>query len=82
MVSDGADRIAADRPGDDFPRAMGRPARRALAAAGYARLAELETVADAELLALHGFGPKGLRIVRRALAEQKAADPDKASGSR
>ncbi len=77
VAIDEAARAGAREPGDDFPRAMGRPARQALAAAGYTRLAELESVDDGELLALHGFGPKGLRILRQALAARNAAqDPN------
>lgn len=51
----------------DFPRAIGRPATRALAAAGYTRLDQLPAVAERDLLRLHGMGPKALGILRDAL---------------
>lgn len=52
----------------DLPRAMGNPARRALATAGIARLEEAATWREADLLRLHGMGPRGLRILGEALA--------------
>ena len=44
------------------------PAKRALGKAGYQSLKDLEGASEKELLALHGFGPKGIRILREALA--------------
>jgi hypothetical protein len=38
-----------------------------LARAGYTSLAQLAKLDDAELLKLHGFGPKGIATVRAAL---------------
>lgn len=58
-----------DETGDDLPRGLGRPARRALAAAGYTRLDLVAAVGDAQLRKVHGMGPKGLAVMRRALAE-------------
>ena len=52
----------------DFPRAIGNPATRALALAGYVRLEQLPQVSAAELLRLHGVGPKAVRILREELA--------------
>ena len=51
----------------DFPAGLSQPALRAFAAAGYTRLADLARVSEAELLALHGVGPKAIRILRPAL---------------
>ncbi|MEU2117578.1 DNA-binding protein [Streptomyces sp. NPDC016459] len=62
--------IASDRPETDFPRAVGAPATRALAGAGYTRLDQLAGVPAAELAALHGVGPKALRVLGEALAER------------
>ncbi|MFE6224900.1 MULTISPECIES: DNA-binding protein [unclassified Streptomyces] len=59
-----------DRPGTDLPRGIGAPATRALAAAGYTRLDQLAGVPAAELAALHGVGPKALRVLSEALAER------------
>jgi predicted flap endonuclease-1-like 5' DNA nuclease len=61
------------RPEGDLPRSIGAPARRALAAAGYTRLAQLTAVSEAELLRLHGVGPKATRLLREALAAQGLA---------
>jgi hypothetical protein len=41
-----------------LPRQAGKPALRALEQAGYTSLAHLETVTEAELLHLHGVGPR------------------------
>ena len=57
-----------DEPESDLPAGLGKPAQRALAAAGYSRLDRLTEVAEAELLKLHGMGPKALDQLRRALA--------------
>ncbi|MGU3435714.1 DNA-binding protein [Actinomycetes bacterium M1A6_2h] len=46
-----------------FPK-IGAPATRALIAAGYTETSELSDVPDSELLALHGFGPKALALIR------------------
>lgn len=54
----------------DFPKSIGKPAQRALLAAGYQRLQDLSSATKQELLDLHGFGPKALGILRQALAEQ------------
>jgi predicted flap endonuclease-1-like 5' DNA nuclease len=57
-------------PDGDFPAGIGSPARRALAAAGYVRLDQLAGVSEAELLKLHGVGPKAVEQLRRALRAQ------------
>ncbi|SEE13054.1 DNA-binding protein [Streptomyces sp. TLI_105] len=59
-----------DRPETDLPRGIGAPATRALVTAGYTRLAQLAGVPAAELAVLHGVGPKALRVLSEALAEQ------------
>lgn len=67
-----------DTPAGDFPRAIGRPATRALAAAGYTRLDQLAGVTERDLLRLHGMGPKALGILREALhARGQAFAPDR-----
>ncbi|WP_116109282.1 helix-hairpin-helix domain-containing protein [Amycolatopsis ruanii] len=53
----------------DLPRAIGRPATRAIADAGITTLDQVAALTEAELLALHGMGPKAMRILREALAE-------------
>jgi hypothetical protein len=66
-----------DDPESDFPSALSNPALQALHAAGYMRLDQLTTVTEAGVLALHGMGPKGIRILREALAAKgkSFADP-------
>jgi predicted flap endonuclease-1-like 5' DNA nuclease len=50
---------------------IGAPATRALASIGVTCLEQVADLSDAELLSLHGFGPRALRIVRDALEEQR-----------
>jgi NAD-dependent DNA ligase len=56
----------------DFPK-IGAPATGALIHAGYTRLEQLTKFSEKELLALHGVGPKAVRILREALAEKGLA---------
>ncbi len=53
----------------DLPR-IGAPATRALASIGVTRLEQLADRSRDELVALHGFGPRALRILDEALAER------------
>jgi hypothetical protein len=48
---------------------IGAPATRALAAHGITRLADLTHHRSEDLLALHGVGPRAVRILSTALAE-------------
>lgn len=61
---------------DGLPAGIGRPATRALTLAGYARLEQLTRVTEREVLALHGVGPKAVRILRERLAERGLAFRD------
>jgi len=54
-------------PERDLPK-LGAPATRALAAIGITRLDQVADRSEAELLALHGFGPRALRILRDELS--------------
>ena len=54
----------------DLPKAIGRPATNAFALAGLTRLDQFTSVREADLLRLHGVGPKAIEAIRRALAEQ------------
>ncbi|MGY1742738.1 MULTISPECIES: DNA-binding protein [unclassified Blastococcus] len=54
----------------DLPRGIGRPATGALLHAGYTRLDQLAGLPERDLLALHGVGPKAVRLLREALAER------------
>ncbi|MFI9007835.1 DNA-binding protein [Actinosynnema sp. NPDC053489] len=51
----------------DLPAGIGRPATRALAATGVTTLDQVARLGDAELPALHGVGPKAVRVLREAL---------------
>ena len=59
-----------DQPASEFPARLSKPAQRALAGAGYTRLEQLAAVSEAELMKLHGMGPKAIGMLRDALAEQ------------
>jgi hypothetical protein len=48
----------------EIPNRVGAPARRAFDSAGFRTLEELLACDDKELLALHGVGPRAIRILR------------------
>ena len=52
---------------------LSQPAQRALKAAGYTSLEQLAVVTEADLLKLHGVGPKAIETLRKALAAQGLA---------
>jgi CubicO group peptidase (beta-lactamase class C family) len=66
-INGGAHR-SSDEPESNLPTGLSQPARRALAAAGYTRLEQLTEVSEAEVMKLHGMGPKALERLRSALA--------------
>ena len=49
---------------------VGRPANRAFLGAGIITLEQVATHSRQELLALHGVGPRAIRILADALAER------------
>ena len=49
-----------------FPKGVGGPVLRALANAGIRSMAELAKWSEAEVAALHGVGPKGMRLLGEA----------------
>lgn len=57
-------------PGEvgDLPRAIGSPATRALVGAGIMTLAQVAERSEAELKALHGVGPRAIRVLKEALS--------------
>ncbi|MBV6713289.1 DNA-binding protein [Paenibacillus chitinolyticus] len=63
-------KAAASGPESDFPAGLSKPALRALAGAGFLRLEQLTRVTEKELLQLHGMGPKGIEVLRPALADK------------
>lgn len=54
---------------DSLPGNLGRPATSALLTAGITSLSAASTWSAERLLALHGFGPKALKLLQQALAE-------------
>jgi hypothetical protein len=56
-------------PPDELPR-IGAPATRALTSVGITRLSQLTDHHAEELLKLHGMGPRAIKILRQALADQ------------
>ena len=59
-----------DEFGTEFPHGIGRVATRALAHRGYTRYDQLTSVSARELLAVHGIGPKAVRLLRQELAQR------------
>jgi DNA-directed RNA polymerase alpha subunit len=55
------------------PMDLGRPAHRALAAAGITRLEQFTSISEEELLKLHGIGPKAIRIIKESLCKNGLA---------
>ncbi|WP_146792872.1 helix-hairpin-helix domain-containing protein [Agrococcus baldri] len=53
----------------DLPK-IGRPAASALLTIGVTTLDGVAAMGEAELLALHGVGPKAVRILREALEQR------------
>ena len=60
-------------PKSDFPTGVSKPAQRALASIGVTRLADLTRHSRDELLSLHGFGPKAMDALSRALESRGLA---------
>jgi hypothetical protein len=61
-----------------FPKGISKPALRALASVGATRLDQVTRFTEAELLALHGMGPKAIGIIKAALlAQRKSLARDK-----
>lgn len=53
-----------------LPKSIGAPATRALVGAGYTELTQLAGVHESDLLALHGVGPRAIRLLQQALEEE------------
>jgi hypothetical protein len=51
----------------EFPKGIGKVARRELALNGYTRYEQLTTVTAKQLLEIHGVGPKAIRILEEEL---------------
>jgi predicted flap endonuclease-1-like 5' DNA nuclease len=72
---DTAAAAATAKPGEvgDLPRAIGRPATRALADLGVTTLAQVAVMPRDDLLAIHGVGPKAVRVLDEALASGRSS---------
>jgi len=57
-------------PDSAFPVGLAQPALRALRGAGCQRLEDVAALSEAQLKQLHGMGPRGIEILRQALAEK------------
>jgi predicted flap endonuclease-1-like 5' DNA nuclease len=66
-------RLPPDRFSTEFPATIGKPANAALVARGVTTLAQLASMTERELLAVHGVGPKAVRILRDTLAQHGLA---------
>ncbi|MFD3806753.1 hypothetical protein ACFWTC_24820 [Streptomyces sp. NPDC058619] len=72
--AEAGDAVAAGEVGD-LPRAIGGPATRALAGVGITTLAQVAGLTGAELRAMHGVGPKAVRILTETLDAAGHAHP-------
>lgn len=57
----------------EFPPGLGKVARRELALNGFTRYEQLTKVTSAELLKIHGVGPKAIRILDEELTARGLA---------
>jgi DNA-directed RNA polymerase alpha subunit len=56
--------------GGEFTKGIAQPAVHALASIGVTRVAQLANHTEADLMELHGMGPKALAALKAALAEK------------
>ena len=69
MISTDSDRTQRTHPNRDaFVPGLSAPALRALETAGIRSMRDLESWTERDLVKLHGMGPKGVRMLREALA--------------
>jgi hypothetical protein len=55
----------------ELPPTIGRPATQGLLNAGLVTLDDVSSKSEAELLAIHGVGPKAVRILTEALERRR-----------
>lgn len=67
------------RPVGDLPHELGKTAPRELHHAGINSLADIAKHTRKELLAIHGVGPKAIRILEPALAAKGLSFTEEAS---
>jgi predicted Fe-Mo cluster-binding NifX family protein len=56
-----------------MPKGLAKPAQRALAGAGLRDLRELSKRTEAEVMALHGMGPRAMETLKAAMKERGVA---------
>lgn len=54
----------------DLPSSLSNPSLNAMALVGITRLEQLSQITEKDLLALHGVGPKTIRILAPVMAER------------
>jgi len=69
-----------DQQESNLPTELSNPARQALVGAGYVRLEQFTSLSEAEVLRLHGMGPKGIDVIRRALQARGLSFADRKKG--
>ena len=69
------------RPVGDLPNEIGKTAARELSRRGITRLEQVAHHSRDELLAIHGGGPKAIRILERALASEGLGYLDSSASS-
>lgn len=62
------------RPVGDLPDEIGKTAARELALSGITSLEQVAALSEKELLAIHGVGPKAVRILGEALSARGLDD--------
>ena len=65
-----------DEFGTEFPQAIGQVAKRELAINGFPTYDQLRGVTRRHLLAIHGVGPKAVRILGEELARRGTSFAD------
>ena len=70
-----------DQQESDLPTELSNPARRALVGAGYVRLEQFTRLTEAEVIHLHGMGPKGIDVIRRSLEARGLSFADRKESS-
>ncbi len=61
--------LPADSFSKEFPPSMGKPANAALVSQGVTTLRHVAGMTKTELLAVHGVGPKAVRVLKELLAK-------------
>lgn len=66
----------------DLPSGLAQPAVRALHGGGYTQLKQLTKITEADLLKLHGMGPKAICTLRTALQARGLDFADPRTGAK